>query len=118
MCVGVHRDTDIAVSHQILEGLRVHPGACHVGAVGVSADMRGNVRQPYFASEYFFIIYVTMILSGMVSSWFHQFKSPAVPCLGASGALYGIFGVYLVAAFYSIGISAMTGIIPIKDYKE
>ena len=44
MGVDVHRHADIAVPHQVLERFRVHPGLGLVAAVGVAADMRGDVR--------------------------------------------------------------------------
>ena len=41
--VGVERDADFAVAHQILERLRVHPRLGLNAAVGVAADVRGDV---------------------------------------------------------------------------
>jgi hypothetical protein len=45
--VGVHvqGDANVAVAHQVLQGLGAHPGQGHVGAVGVTAHVRGDMRQ-------------------------------------------------------------------------
>ena len=42
--VSVERDADIAVAHQVLERLWVHPGFGLIAAVSVAADVRGDVR--------------------------------------------------------------------------
>ena len=39
--VSVERDADIAVTHQILERLRVHARLGLISAVGMAADVRG-----------------------------------------------------------------------------
>ena len=36
--------TDVCVTHDILQGFRIHPGFCHIRAKGVPAYMRGNFR--------------------------------------------------------------------------
>ena len=45
MGVHIQGDTDVAVAHQVLEGLGAHPGQGHVGAVSVTAHVRGDLRQ-------------------------------------------------------------------------
>ena len=42
--VSVERDADIAVAHQVLQRLRIHPGLGLIAAVGMAADVRGDVR--------------------------------------------------------------------------
>lgn len=39
MGVGIQRDSDVAVSHNVLQRLGIHAGFCHIGAEGVSAYM-------------------------------------------------------------------------------
>ena len=41
--VSVERDADIAVTHQVLECLWVHPGFGLIAAVGMAADVRGDI---------------------------------------------------------------------------
>ena len=41
--VSVERDADIAVAHQVLQRLRVHACFCLIAAVGMAADVRGDV---------------------------------------------------------------------------
>ena len=43
MGVDVHRHADIRMAHQVLEGLRIHPGSRLVAAVSMAADVRGDV---------------------------------------------------------------------------
>ena len=42
MGVGVQGYTDVCVTHDILQGFRIHPGFCHIRAKGVPAYMRGR----------------------------------------------------------------------------
>ena len=42
--VNIHRDADVRMPHEVLQGLGVHPGSCLVAAVGVAANVWGNVR--------------------------------------------------------------------------
>ncbi len=44
MSVRVQRNPDVAVPHKILQRFRVHAGLCHVAAIGVTADVRGDTR--------------------------------------------------------------------------
>ena len=44
MGVSVHGYTDVCMTHDILQGFRIHPGFCHIRAKGVPAYMRGNFR--------------------------------------------------------------------------
>ena len=45
MCVNVERHTDVAVPHEVLQCLGVHPCLRLVTTIGVAADVRRNVRQ-------------------------------------------------------------------------
>ena len=37
MCVGIQGNTNIRMSHKILQRFRIHTGQCHVGTIGVPA---------------------------------------------------------------------------------
>ena len=50
MGVSVQGYTDVCVTHDILQGFRIHPGFCHIRAKGVPAYMRCNDRHLYFIS--------------------------------------------------------------------
>ena len=41
--VSVERDADIAVAHQVLQRLRIHPSLGLIAAIGMAADVRGDV---------------------------------------------------------------------------
>ena len=41
--VSVERDADVAVTHQVLQCLRIHPSLGPIAAVGMAADVRRNV---------------------------------------------------------------------------
>ena len=43
MRVNVHRDSDVRMPHEVLQGLGIHSCACLVAAVSVAANMRGDV---------------------------------------------------------------------------
>ena len=44
MRVDVHRHSDLTVTHEVLQGFRVHSGPRLIAAVGVAAYVRSNVR--------------------------------------------------------------------------
>ena len=48
MGIGVQRDADIRVIHDILQGLGVHAALCHVGTEGMAAHMRRDFRKLNF----------------------------------------------------------------------
>ena len=37
-------NTDVAVSHKVLQRFRVHAGFRHIAAIGVAADVRSDTR--------------------------------------------------------------------------
>ena len=43
VCVHIHRDADVRMSHQVLERLRIHACLGLIGAIGVPAHMRRDV---------------------------------------------------------------------------
>ena len=43
MGICVHGDANVRITHQVLQCLWVHAGACHVAAVGMAADMGRDV---------------------------------------------------------------------------
>ena len=45
MRAGVESDADVRVAHDILQSLGIHSALGHVGAEGVAADMRRDLRQ-------------------------------------------------------------------------
>ena len=44
MRVHIHRDRNIRMSHEVLQRLWIHSRFRHIGAIGMSAHMRRNVR--------------------------------------------------------------------------
>ena len=45
MSVNVHRDTNVAVPHQVLQRFRVHLGSRLIAALGVASYVRAIIRQ-------------------------------------------------------------------------
>ena len=50
MGIGVQRDADIRVTHDILQGFGVHAALCHVGAEGMAAHMGRDFRKQAMTS--------------------------------------------------------------------
>lgn len=48
MGIGVQRDADIRVTHDILQGFGIHAALCHIGAESMAAHMRGDFRKLNF----------------------------------------------------------------------
>lgn len=44
MCVHVHSNADVRMSHEVLQCLWIHSRFRHIGTIGVSAHMRRDVR--------------------------------------------------------------------------
>ena len=42
MRIGVEHNAYVGVSHQILKDFRVHSALCHIGTIGVAADVRSD----------------------------------------------------------------------------
>ena len=43
--ISIQRNPDFAMAHKVLQCLCVHSRFSHIAAIGVAADVRGNVRQ-------------------------------------------------------------------------
>ena len=53
--IGVQRDADIRMTHDILQGFGVHTALCHVGAEGMAAHMGRDFRKLNFVNAVVFL---------------------------------------------------------------
>lgn len=83
MGVSVQGYTDVCVTHDILQGFRIHPGFCHIRAKGVPAYMRGNFRHLDTVNPVVFLNDMLQILFPVKAtigiSFLSRNKNPAYP---------------------------------------
>lgn len=88
------------ISHQheywrILSGGFLHDGVFHILVNMVSLYFVGSVLEPAIGRVNFAAIYFASLLAGSFGALLFQ---PQLPTVGASGAIFGIFGALIVVA--------------------
>ena len=73
----------------------LHASIIHIGFNMLSLWFVGRALEPAVGRTYFAAIYFTALLAGSFGAlWF----TPGVPTLGASGAIFGVFGALIMVA--------------------
>jgi membrane associated rhomboid family serine protease len=73
----------------------LHEGLLHIGVNMLSLWFVGRVLEPAIGTRYFVAIYFASLLAGSFGALLF---TPAEPTLGASTAIFGIFGALIVVA--------------------
>jgi len=95
---------------RLLSGGFIHDGIIHIAVNMLSLWFVGRALEPAVGGLDFTAIYFTSLLAGSFGVIAFQ---PDVPTVGASAAIFGIFGALMVLA-YRRGISLMqSGLLPI-----
>jgi rhomboid protease GluP len=69
----------------------VHIGIIHIAVNMLSLVSLGRLLESFIGRWRFLLLYLlTGICSSAVSTWFHE-----VPAAGASGAIFGLFGIFV-----------------------
>jgi membrane associated rhomboid family serine protease len=95
---GVLFGPSIAVNHdywRILTGGFLHDGFLHIGVNMLSLYFVGSVLEPAIGRLNFAAVYFASLLAGSFGALLF---SPDIPTVGASGAIFGIFGALIVVA--------------------
>lgn len=88
----------------------LHAGILHIGMNMLSLWFVGRVLEPAIGKGYFAAIYFTALLAGSFGAILFL---PGAPTLGASGAIFGIFGALIVIA-HARGLPLwQSGLLPI-----
>ncbi|SRR5579884_2791801 len=82
---------------RLLTGAFLHDGILHIGINMLSLYFVGSALEPAIGSRNFVVVYLTSLLAGSFGSLLFQ---PDYPTIGASGAIFGIFGALIVVAHY------------------
>jgi membrane associated rhomboid family serine protease len=82
---------------RILTGGFLHAGLFHILVNMFSLYFVGSVLEPAVGSLNFAAIYFASLLAGSFGALLFQ---PDVPTVGASGAIFGIFGALIVVAYH------------------
>lgn len=97
---GVLYGPAIADQHQywrIVTGGFLHDGVLHIAVNMLSLYFVGAVLEPAVGRLNFAAIYFVSLLGGSFGALLFQ---PTVPTVGASGAIFGIFGALIVVAYH------------------
>jgi membrane associated rhomboid family serine protease len=97
---GVLLGPSIHVNHEywrIVTGGFLHDGILHIGINMLSLYFVGAALEPAIGSRNFVVIYLTSLLASSFGSLLFQ---PDTPTIGASGAIFGVFGALIVVARY------------------
>jgi membrane associated rhomboid family serine protease len=91
-----------AIAHQheywrLATGGFMHDGLFHIAVNMLSLYFVGSVLEPAIGSLNFAAIYFVSLLAGSFGALLFQ---PLVPTVGASGAIFGIFGALIVVAYH------------------
>ena len=84
MSVGIHRNSDIGMSHQILERLWIHTSLCLVTAVSMSANVRRDLRHLHFENA---VVSIDRMFESMFPMQRHLRYGDSVGSLKSMGAL-------------------------------
>jgi membrane associated rhomboid family serine protease len=82
---------------RIVTGGFLHDGLFHILVNMLSLYFVGSVLEPAIGSINFAAIYFVSLLAGSFGALLFQ---PQVPTVGASGAIFGIFGALIVVAYH------------------
>jgi membrane associated rhomboid family serine protease len=82
---------------RIVTGGFMHAGLFHILVNMLSLYFVGSVLEPAVGSLNFAAIYFASLLAGSFGALLFQ---PDVPTVGASGAIFGIFGALIVVAYH------------------
>jgi membrane associated rhomboid family serine protease len=75
----------------------MHDGFLHIAINMFSLYFVGSALEPAIGSRNFVVVYMTSLLAGSFGALLFQ---PGYPSIGASGAIFGIFGALIVVARY------------------
>jgi len=90
----------ISQSHQywrIVTGGFLHDGLFHILVNMLSLYFVGSALEPAIGRLNFAAVYVVSLLAGSFGALLFQ---PGIPTVGASGAIFGIFGALIVVAYH------------------
>ncbi len=82
---------------RLVTGAFLHDGILHIGINMFSLYFVGAALEPAIGTRNFVVVYLTSLLAGSFGSLLFQ---PQYPTIGASGAIFGIFGALIVVARY------------------
>jgi membrane associated rhomboid family serine protease len=104
---------------RLFTAMFLHAGLIHLAMNGYVLYIFGNVIEQEIGRSRFLVAYVVTGLVASAASY--AFGSPNVPSVGASGAIYGLFGVFLAynwrrreLAFYAARVRTATTLIVIN----
>ena len=75
----------------------IHDGILHIGVNMLSLYFVGSALEPAVGRRNLVVIYLTSLLAGSFGALLFQ---PDYPTIGASGAIFGVFGALIVVARY------------------
>ncbi len=73
----------------------------------------GTVIERLLGTERYIIAYlIIMVIGGFIGARLHKRNTPFTLCIGASGVLCGLLGIYIVIAFFNLGFAGIKSVLP------
>lgn len=95
--------------YRIVTAAFTHEAGWHILMNMISLYNLGVGIEPFLGTRLYIMGYVSiMLVGGVFSSTVHKKFSPQVNSIGASGVIYGIFGIYLVLVLALYGMEGIT----------
>ena len=99
--------------YRILSAAFTHVLLIHILMNLVSLFNIGSVLEPSLSSKSFIILYfLVLIIGGFISALIHKAYLPNTPCIGASGALCGLLGIYIAIVIMIYGVEKLSSLLP------
>ena len=99
--------------YRVISAAFTHVLPIHILMNLVSLFNIGSVLEPYLSSKRFLIFYFfVLIIGGFFSAYIHKTHLPNIPCIGASGALCGLFGIYIAIVITIYGEKQLSSLFP------
>ncbi len=73
----------------------------------------GTVIEMLLGPKRYVVAYLLIMgAGGLIGARLHKKKTPFTLCIGASGVLCGLLGIYMVIAFINLGFAGIKSVIP------
>lgn len=99
--------------YRIVTGAFTHEDPLHILCNLMSMYNMGVVLEPALGTTRFIVYYaVILMVGGYISCMWHKKTSPRVVCIGASGTICGLLGIYMVLLFRIYGMDGIRSVYP------
>lgn len=99
--------------YRVISMAFTHQEVWHILMNMYSLNNLGEVLEPLLGTTRFIVYYlIIIVVGGTIVAKIHEKHNPYVYCIGASGVLCGLMGVYMVIVFMYMGVNGLRGCLP------